>query len=378
MAIILENLGMVCALGKTHDEIIRHAMTGATDQMHPHTVKIHGENVPFGAVKIETKFKMRFQDLIITAYSQISETMANLRQDIPSKRIGIVIGTCNTGIHEAQRQVNEHLATGIMPAEFELSELELGTPAEFLRELIGATGPAYTISTACSSSTKVFQSAKELLEQGICDIVIAGGVDARCDFVVNGFDALSSVSRKLTNPMSKNRDGINLGEGAALFIMRRGDKGIKMMGVGETSDAYHLTHPDPDGIGAHDAMMNAITNAGLNANDIGFVLMHGTGTVANDAMESRAIFDIFSDHVPCASAKPMTGHTLGAAGAINAGLAWLMLKHDFIIPHVFDGEFDPGCAKINLATADTHKNIRYILSNSFAFGGSNACMILGK
>ena len=237
---------------------------------------------------------------------------------------------------------------------------------------------AFTVSTACSSSLKVFESARKLIENGCCDAVLVGGVDARCDFALNGFNALSALSKKHTNPMSKNRDGINLGEGAALFIMERGCCGIKLLGIGESSDAYHLTSPDPSGSGAIASMKTALTDAGLNPGDIDFINMHGTGTVANDAMESLAINTVFGENVLCASTKPLTGHTLGAAGAISMGLAWLMLKYDFVIPHVFDGEYAPDCAKIKLAQIGDNKEINRVLCNAFAFGGSNASLIMGK
>ena len=281
-------------------------------------------------------------------------------------------------MHEAQKHLNIALETGKLPHEFSLSELELYSPTAFLVEKTGFAGPAYTVSTACSSSAKVFQDAKDLIEQDICDAVLVGGVDARCDFALNGFNALSALSYKHTNPMSQNRDGINLGEGVALFIMTRGMDGIKMLGVGESSDAYHLTSPDPTGAGAIASMNSALLNAGLTPEKIDFINMHGTGTIANDAMESLAINSVFGDKTLCASTKPLTGHTLGAAGAVSVALSWLMIKHQFVIPHIFDGEYGADCAKINLATMQSKKNINNVLCNAFAFGGSNASVIIGR
>ena len=196
--------------------------------------------------------------------------------------------------------------------------------------------------------------------------------------IVNGFNALGALSKTHTNPFSENRNGINLGEGAALFILEKGGHGIKLLGIGESSDAYHLTSPDPNGNGAIASMKFALQNARLNPSDIDFINMHGTGTTANDAMESLAINSVFGEDVLCASTKPLTGHTLGAAGAISMGLSWLMLKHDFIIPHVFNGVFASDCAKIHLSGKDEHKEINRILCNAFAFGGSNASIIMGK
>ena len=378
MAVILQDLGFVCALGLTHDEIVKNARQGDTSGMFRVMPTVAGNTVPFGAVNIETTQHIRCYDLLLAALKQIETAISKLKSDYELNRIGMVIGASNTGIHEAQQHINKALETGKLPADFSLSEIELYSPTAFLREKTGFTGPAYTVSTACSSSAKVFQDAMDLIEHDICDAVLVGGVDARCDFALNGFDALSALSYKHTNPMSKNREGINLGEGAALFIMTRGTDGIKLLGVGESSDAYHLTSPDPSGAGAISAMRMALNNAGLTPDKIDFINMHGTGTVANDAMESLAIKAVFGENTLCASTKPLTGHTLGAAGAISAALSWLMIKHQFVIPHIFDGEYATDCAKINLATTESQQNVNRVLCNAFAFGGSNASIIIGR
>ena len=378
MAVILQDLGFVCALGLTHDEIVKNARSGDTSGMFRVMPTFAGNPVPFGAVNIETTQHIRCYDLLLAALKQIETAISKLKSDYELNRIGMVIGASNTGIHEAQQHINKALETGKLPADFSLSEIELYSPTAFLREKTGFTGPAYTVSTACSSSAKVFQDAMDLIDQDICDAVLVGGVDARCDFALNGFDALSALSYKHTNPMSQNREGINLGEGAALFIMTRGTDGIKLLGVGESSDAYHLTSPDPSGAGAISAMRMALDNAGLTPDKIDFINMHGTGTVANDAMESLAINAVFGENTLCASTKPLTGHTLGAAGAISAALSWLMIKHQFVIPHIFDGEYATDCAKINLATTESQQNVNMVLCNAFAFGGSNASIIIGR
>jgi len=378
MTVVLQDLGFVCALGITHDEIVANAKHGDISGMFRVKSEVAGVKVPFGSVNVETTQKIRCYDLLLAALQQIEDPILKLKSDYPLNRLGIIIGASNTGIHEAQKHLNIALETGTLPQEFSLSEIELYSPTAFLREKTGFAGPAYTVSTACSSSAKVFQDAKDLIEQDICDAILVGGVDARCDFALNGFNALSALSYKHTNPMSRNRDGINLGEAAALFIMVRGEEGIKLLGVGESSDAYHLTSPDPTGSGAIASMNSALTNAGLAPDAIDFINMHGTGTVANDAMESLAINSVFGDNVLCASTKPLTGHTLGAAGAVSVALSWLMIKHQFVIPHIFDGEYATDCAKIKLATTQNKKNINNVLCNAFAFGGSNASVIIGR
>ncbi len=378
MEYVLKNLGFVCALGANNEDIVKNAKAGNTSAMFSGNITVNGKNVPFGCAPIETKQDLRMYDLIDCALEQIKGDIELLKQNYALNRVGIIIGSSNTGVHEAQKLIeaayknNREIDNRVMP------DLELGTPAKYISMKTGFVGPVFTISTACSSSLKVFQSARQLIENNICDAVLVGGVDARCDFALNGFNALGALSEKHTNPMSENRIGINLGEGAALFILEKGCCGIKLLGIGESSDAYHLTSPDPSGAGAIESMRKALTDAHLEPNDIDFVNMHGTGTIANDAMESLAVNTVFGENVLCASTKPLTGHTLGAAGAISMGLSWLMLKYNFIIPHVFDGNFARDCSKICLSTKDENKEINRILCNAFAFGGSNASLIMGK
>lgn len=378
MEYVLKNLGFVCALGANHADIIKNASNGNIDGMFSGNVSIDGDVVPFGNAPVEKTHALRYCDLIDCALGQIRGDIDLLKTVYDAKRIGIVVGSSNTAVHEAQKHIENALRENRKIENSVLHELEIGSVSEYIREQTGFCGPAFTVSTACSSSLKVFQSARQLIESDICDAVLVGGVDGRCDFALNGFNALGALSKTHTNPMSKNRNGINLGEGAALFIMERGCCGIKLLGIGESSDAYHLTSPDPDGNGAIASMCSALDDAGLSPQDIDYINMHGTGTNANDKIESIAVNKVFGENVLCASTKPLTGHTLGAAGAISMGLAWLMLKHDFIIPHVFDGEYGDDCGTVKLATTDTNKNVNCVLCNAFAFGGSNASLIMGK
>lgn len=267
-------------------------------------------------------------------------------------RTGIVLGASNTGIDEAETFVEDWLRTGEKPAALDFSMIELGSPALYLKELLGLKGPAYTVSTACSSATKAFAAARRLIEKGICDAVITGGVDGRCRFAMNGFHALGALAAGKCRPLAEDRDGINLGEAVALFVMTKNGAGVKLLGVGESSDAYHATAPDPEGNGAEAAMRAALEDARLAPEDIDYINLHGTGTQANDAMEMKAVNRVFRSGTRCVeSTKDLTGHCLGAAGAVEAALAYLLIE---------SGEHK--CA----------------LSNSFAFGGSNASVILGS
>ena len=378
MGFVLDNLGFVCALGGDRNTIMENAIAGNTDGMFSHPANIDGSSVPFGTAPVESKSDVRFQDLILVALNQISDDVEKLKTQFDTCRLGIVIGASNTAVHEAMHQITDFMRDGHMSERFTTSELELGWPAEFLREVTGFMGPCYTISTACSSGIKAFASARSLIENDVCDAVLVGGVDGRCDFALNGFWALESLSANHTNPMSENREGINLGECAALFIMKRGDAGISILGVGESSDAYHPTAPDPSGDGAMASMRAAMADANLTPDNIDYINMHGTGTVANDAMESHAIYNIFGNKVPCASTKPLTGHCLGAAGACSVAIAWLMIKYGFIVPHVYDGKFAHDCASINLVTSGAKCEINTVMCNAFAFGGSNASIIIGR
>jgi 3-oxoacyl-[acyl-carrier-protein] synthase-1 len=254
--------------------------------------------------------------------------------------------------------------------------------AEFIADYLQTKGPVYSISTACSSSGKVFASARGLLDQDLCDVVIVGGADSLCELTLNGFKALEALADERCNPFSSNRKGINIGEGAAIFLLSREPRGVLLAGVGESSDAFHMTAPQPQGEGAQQAMNAALTEAQLDAGAIDYINLHGTGTRLNDEMECNAVYSLFGSHVPASSTKPLTGHTLGAAGAIEAGLCWLLLNNANVCevaPHIYDGEFDPAFNKLSLCeTATTQGSVNFAMSNSFAFGGSNVSVILGR
>ncbi|WP_085582302.1 beta-ketoacyl-[acyl-carrier-protein] synthase family protein [Thalassospira mesophila] len=323
--------------------------------------------------------------LLWAATCQISDCIAATIARYGAGRIGIILGTSTSGIDEGTQSYRHYLQQGTLPENFSYAGQEIGAPADFLREALGLGGPAYVISTACSSSAKVFSAGQRLIRAGICDAVLIGGVDSLCSLTIAGFAALQSVASGLCNPMSINRDGINIGEGAAVFMMRRDQADIALLGVGETSDAHHPNAPHPDGIGARAAMQQALDQAGLMPSDIAYLNMHGTATPLNDSMEAKAIHDLFGDNVPVSSTKPMTGHTLGAAGAIEAAILYLSLddaqNNGPRLPrHIWDGGRDDSLPDINLVTdhnnhlAPTAKCA--MLSNSFAFGGSNAAVIL--
>ena len=227
-------------------------------------------------------------------------------------------------------------------------------------------------------------SAARLLNMGICDAVLSGGVDSLCAFTVAGFAALESVSVARCNPFSANRNGINIGEGAALFLMTRDEATVSLRGWGESSDGYHISAPDPSGNGARSAIEQALARAGLAPAQCDYINLHGTATVQNDAMEGRVIAALFGDQVALSSTKPFTGHALGAAGAVEAGLCWLAMQDNnpqgCLPPHLWDGVADAQLPSLNLLPPGARLGhpLRWALSNSFAFGGANASLLLGR
>jgi len=222
-------------------------------------------------------------------------------------------------------------------------------------------------------------TARRLLAMDLCDAVLCGGVDSLCRLTLNGFTALEAVSAERCNPFSLNRNGINIGEAAALFLMTREPASVALLGAGASSDAHHISAPEPGGRGALQAMRKALAQADLTPEQIGYLNLHGTATQHNDAMESRAVAELFAAGVPCSSTKPLTGHTLGAAGALEAAFCWLSLQPGATLPpHVWDAVIDPQLPALDFVLpGQTLKGPRNLMSNSFAFGGNNVSLILG-
>ncbi len=330
-------------------------------------------------------FDCRNNRLMLAALMEISDEIREMAGRVGRHRIAVVLGTSTSGIAETEGALVRRQKSGTWPQNFSYSQHEAGGLAEFAAGWLGLSGPAYTVTTACSSSAKVFASARRLIAAGLCDAAIVGGADSLCQMTVNGFGALEALSPGLCNPFSANRDGINIGEGAAAFLMTRDAAPVNLLGVGETSDGYHISAPDPKGAGAITAMREAVADAGLSPDAIGYINLHGTGTRLNDIMEARAVSSLFPAGTPCSSTKPMTGHMLGAAGAGEAAFLWLSLHADYnpglLPPHLWDGVRDPEMAPINLVAPGTELRLASntaMLSSSFAFGGSNAALVLGR
>ena len=325
-------------------------------------------------------YTCRNNRLLLAALAQIRPAVDTAIGRFGRERIGIILGTSTSGIAEGGEAIAALRNDGRPPESYRYVQQELGSPAIFLARLLDVGGPAYCVSTACTSSAKAFVSARRLLRHGVCDAVLVGGVDSLCKLTINGFAALESISPDLCNPMSRNRKGINIGEGAALFLMCGDESEIAFLGAGESSDAFHISAPHPEGAGAEAAMRAALADAGLSAGDVGYLNMHATATPKNDEMESRAISRVFPEGILASGTKPLTGHTLGAAGAMELGLCWLALSAGRLPPHVWDGEADPALPALQLVGKGqefSRTSGRTCMSNSFAFGGSNASLLIG-
>lgn len=395
--VYLSAMGMVCALGNNNRQILDNLLAGRRDGMVLDQQLIPGKDLWLGKASGQLAGghtlehgallpveKSRNNRLLLTALNVILEEANRLIAHFGPDRIGVILGTSTSGTLEAEAAMDDYLTHQSFPSGYDFRIQEMGDPSRFLARYLSITGPAYTVSTACSSSGKVFASARNLIHSGLCDGVIVGGVDSLCRLTIQGFSSLESVADGHCQPFSENRNGINLGEGAALFTMTGEPAPIQLLGVGESSDAWHIAAPHPEGRGAKAAMEAALVDAGLGAKDIHYLNLHGTATPLNDSMESQAVMDLFGELIPCSSTKTMTGHTLGAAGAIEAGLGWLLLsdlnRHQQVPPHVADQPRDQTLPPINLASDKTLLATEHprIMSNSFAFGGSNVSVILGK
>ena len=357
----------------------------------------------------EKKFDNRVNRLSQAALAGVEKTIRKAVEKYGSDRVGIFIGSCDNGSEASMAALKCFKETGAFPEGYVLDYQRADFPAQFIAQRFGITGLLSVHSTACASSASAFVSARNALYAGNCDVAIVGGVDIASLSVILGFASLEAMSDKLTNPFSANRSGLTLGDAAVFFVVTRAPdadlcaadcENLKVIGFGESADADHITAPRADGEGAYQAMKAALEDAGLDASQIGYVNLHGTGTELNDAMESRAVHRIFADSigaeiaaVPASSTKALTGHTLGAAGALELAFCCLALKsgnnsgasrngdngeRTSVLPvHLFDGVVDPKLPPVHLVKpGETAVKLKYCMSNSFAFGGCNVSLIV--
>jgi 3-oxoacyl-[acyl-carrier-protein] synthase-1 len=299
-------------------------------------------------------------------------------------RVGLILGTSTAGIAESEQAWVYHRDHGELPAGYAIERQHaLYATVEVVRRLTGVRGPGYVVSTACSSSGKVFASARRLLAAGIVDAVLVGGVDSLCQMTVRGFASLEVLSPEPCRPFSSERRGINIGEGAALLLLERRapgveGTGVELLGVGESSDAHHMTAPHPEGLGARVAMQRALDGAGVHADEVDHINVHGTGTTKNDETESKAIRQLFDDlgRVSVVATKGYTGHMLGAAGATEAVFVAASIERGELPASVGVTPLDPAL-EVQVELERRPRATRRVLSNSLAFGGSNVSVLLG-
>lgn len=298
-----------------------------------------------------------------------------------AERIGLFLGTSTSGIEETERAYAARDETGALPREYHYHETQnLFSLSAFCRDYLGLEGPALMISTACSSSAKVFATASRYIEAGVCDAAVIGGVDSLCQSTLYGFNSLELVSSEPCRPWDSRRNGINIGEAAGFALLERPDAtegSVQLLGYGESSDAYHMSTPHPEGDGALLAMQQALASAGLTPGDIDYINLHGTATLSNDRSEDRAVYRLFGSTTPCSSTKGWTGHTLGAAGITEAIFAALCIEQGFI-PASLNTELKEDGLEAGIMLHMREQTVNTVMSNSFGFGGSNCSLVLGR
>ena len=374
MDISITHYNACCNLGANIDEIYKEALAGNGELFDLRSDIIKGKNVRAAQIKTQLpvieyeEYNLRCNRILLSILNPLENDIRQLIKKYTKDKIGVVCATTNAGINEYEKSKK-------------IIHSELGNPALFVKNMYGLNNFYTTVSTACSSGVKAFSIARNLIETGISDAAIVTGVDSISNIPYFGFHSLEILTESPTNPFSKNRSGINLGEAAAVFVVERSNTGIKIMGIGETSDTYHSTTPDPEAKETIRAINLALEEAEITSERIDYINLHGTGTVSNDLMEANAVNAIFKDKVPASSTKSLTGHCLGAAAGLEAALCCALLDNfnGKIYPHIYDGEYDTNLPKIKLANkVEEYSKCEICMCCSFGFGGSNTILIIGK
>jgi 3-oxoacyl-[acyl-carrier-protein] synthase-1 len=312
------------------------------------------------------------------AQDGFKEHVLEAKRRYGAKRVAVLLGTSTSGILQTELAYRRRDPAGNLPADVRYRHAQnLYSMTDFVRRTLELEGPSMTISTACSSSAKVFASAARYLEAGIADAAVVGGVDSLCLTTLHGFTSLQLVSDEPCRPFDAARKGMSIGEAAGYALLEKVEpRKIGLLGYGESSDAYHMSTPQPDGEGALGAMRQALSRAGVEPGDIDYVNAHGTATPANDRAEDRALVRLFGKRVPVSSTKGFTGHTLGAAGIVEAIVCFLALEHGLIPATLNSSALEPGLESMILLQ-NRAARVKRALSNSFGFGGSNCSLVFG-
>ena len=333
-----------------------------------------------------TKFDCRNNRLASFTLGQdgFSTAVAAARDRYGAERIGVFLGTSTSGIQHTEAAYGRRdPETGALPADYHYAETHnTFSVARLVAHLLGLEGPAFVVSAACATTAKVFGNAARMIAAGLCDAAVVGGADSLCATTLYGFRSLGLLAEGPCRPFDASRDGISIGEAAGFALLEKTEararsEDILLLGFGESSDAYHMSTPDPEGQGARLAMERALATAGLAAPDIDYVNLHGTATPTGDAAEDRAISAVFGDATPCSSTKGHTGHTLGAAGIVEAIICALALRHGLMPGSPHTRQLDPTLRSHYFTTASS-ASLSHVMSNSFGFGGSNCSLVFGR
>ena len=389
MKIYLSKPGVMSSAGANIEELFASLVAG--DQSGIKQYKTFSGDTFFAARIDESKLNpssgrldMKIIRIEEAALDQIGSIIEKAKAKYGAARIAVCVGSCDNGTELSIAGHKKYFENGAFPEDYTIEMQGADYVSTFIAEKYGLQGPVCTFSTACSSSAGALIKAAELIKSGLCDAAVAGGIDIASDTTLVGFASLEAVSESITNPFSKNRSGITLGDGAAFFLLSKEplDKSVPeicLMGYGESCDAHHMTSPDPSGIGAKKAIEKALSSAKIQPEEVDYINLHGTGTKFNDSMEAKAVDAVFGSYkVPCSTTKPITGHTLGAAGALELAICFAAITNNVLPPQIWDGVFDEEMPKLNFVNKNSNLiQIKICLSNSFAFGGANACLVIG-
>ena len=391
---LLLDFGVINSISKNKEELYENYFLNTPNGLKENGDYSYNNDKKFTLGKIEKEFfdfelenpyNNKINKMALHSINQLKPIIDEAKKIYGKNRIGVIVGTCENGSDETKNFI---LNGSVIDEKRILIMQSLNICCDFIQKYFDVKGISFTISTACTSSANAIISADELIKSGIIDVAIVGGADVVTDTVVYGFDSLDIVDYNKINSFSKNRKGINLGEGAAFFILAKENfinakDAIILKGYESNSDSHHITSPDTEAKSTSACINNALKKSNLKINDIDYINLHGTGTILNDIMESETINKVGAENIFCSSSKTAFGHTIGAAGAMELGVCYLALssfnKEKIIPRHLYDGEYDNNLKKINLATEKiSSEKLNNCMSVSFGFGGSNTCLIIGK
>ncbi|WP_297300552.1 beta-ketoacyl synthase N-terminal-like domain-containing protein [uncultured Brachyspira sp.] len=390
MSNLLLDFGIINCLARSKEELYnKYFINGeyALKENNDYTKKFFLGKIDndFFNFELDDPYNNKINKMAMYAVDQLKPIIDEAKKRYGKNRISVIVGTCENGSDETK----DYILRGTVEDKKRILVMQsLNICCDFLQKYLDVTGISFTISTACTSSANAIIAADELIRSNVIDVAIVGGADVVTDTVVYGFDSLEVVDYNKTNSFSKNRSGINLGEGAAFTVLARenfidSEDALYLKGYNSNSDSHHMTSPDIEGNTTSKCINDALKHADMNINSIDYINLHGTGTLINDKMESKTLERVNASNIYCSSSKTSFGHTIGAAGAMELGVCYIALskmnKEKIIPPHLYDGEYDNELSRINLVTKKiSAERLENCMSVSFGFGGSNTCLIVGK